>query len=44
MKKFFLLLEEVWVAAAFAEEGAYEALSVEKPRTRAQETASLRAV
>lgn len=44
MKKFFLMLEEIWVAAAFAEEGAYEALYPEKPRARAEESVSLRAV
>jgi hypothetical protein len=36
MKKFFLKLEEIWVAAAFAEEGVYETerLSTQRPIIR----------
>jgi len=43
MKNFFATFEELWVAVAFAEAGAYESLRVkiEQPRSRA--TACLRA-
>lgn len=43
MKKFLLMFEELWVAAAFAETGAYEALRVKKEQPLSRETACLRA-
>lgn len=41
MKK-ILKLEDIWVAAAFAEAGAYEARPIEKPFARLREAVSLR--
>lgn len=32
MKKIFIRIEEIWVAAAFAEAGAYEALRMSDTR------------
>ncbi len=34
MKTFFAMLEELWVAAAFAEAGEYESLRITGPRSR----------
>jgi hypothetical protein len=42
LKKLFMMLEEVWVAAAFAEAGVYDALMTMKPRLRFQKIARLR--
>ena len=43
MKKFFMMLEDVWVAAAFAEAGVSDALmTVNKPLLRLQKFARLR--
>jgi hypothetical protein len=43
LKKFFMMLEEVWVAAAFAEAGVYDALiALNKPRIRFQKINRLR--
>jgi hypothetical protein len=43
MKRLFLLFEDLWVAVAFAEAGAYETLRIEKPRPLYRETISMRA-
>lgn len=43
MKKFFQALEDLWVAAAFAEAGVYESLA-KKPQPLYKEAAELRAV
>lgn len=43
MKKFFMKLEDIWVATAFAEEGMYDVvMTVNEPRIRFQKFASLR--
>jgi hypothetical protein len=42
MKKFLVLMEDLWVAAAFAEAGAYESLGIKKEQPRSRETACLR--
>ena len=43
LKKFFIILEEVWVATAFAEAGVYDAfMTVNKPLLRFQKFARLR--
>lgn len=43
MKKFFMMLEDIWVATAFAEAGVYDVLiTVNKPRLRFQKLARLR--
>ena len=43
MKKIFAMLEELWVAVAFAEAGAYESLRTKIEQPRSRETACLRA-
>jgi len=43
LKKFFMMLEDVWVSTAFAEAGVYDVLmTVKKPRLRFQKFARLR--
>jgi hypothetical protein len=43
MKKLFMMLGDIWVAAAFAEAGAYDALvSINNPRIRYRKMALLR--
>ncbi len=43
MKKFFMMLEEVWVATSFAEAGAYDAFMImNKSQQRLQKFARLR--
>jgi hypothetical protein len=45
MKKLFMILEDIWVTAAFAEAGAYDALmSINNPRLRYRKIALLRSV
>lgn len=44
MKKFLLIMEDLWVAAAFAEAGAYESPGIKIEHPRSRETACLRAV
>ena len=42
MKKFFMMLEEIWVAAAFAEADVYDALmTMKKPQLQFQIIARL---
>ena len=43
MKKFLIAMEDLWVAAAFAEAGAYECLGIKRELPRSRETACLRA-
>ncbi len=43
MKKFLLIMEELWVAAAFAEAGAYDSRGIKIEQTRSRETSCLRA-
>jgi hypothetical protein len=43
MQEFFTKLEELWVAATFAEAGAYESLGIKMEQPRQRETACLRA-
>jgi hypothetical protein len=43
MKEFFTMLEELWVAATFAEAGAYGPLRLKIGQPRSRETACLRA-
>jgi hypothetical protein len=43
MKKFFIMLEETWVAVAFAEAGAYEALRMSETRPRFWESVRMHA-
>jgi hypothetical protein len=43
MKKIFLIMEDLWVAVAFAEAGAYESLRVKIEQPRSRESACLRA-
>jgi hypothetical protein len=43
LKKFFMKLEQIWVATAFAEAGVYDdIMTVNKPRLRFQKFARLR--
>jgi hypothetical protein len=43
MKRLFMILEDLWVAAAFAEEDAYdELLNINKPRLQYRDIALLR--
>jgi len=39
MKKFFIMLEEIWVAVAFAEEGVYETALLNETQSAIRETA-----
>lgn len=43
MKKFLITMEDLWVAAAFAEAGADESPGITMERPRSRETACLRA-
>jgi hypothetical protein len=43
MKKFLLMTENLWIAATFAEAGAYESLGIKMEQPRFRETACLRA-
>jgi len=43
MKIFLIMMEDLWVAAAFAEAGAYESLAIKMEHPRSRETACLRA-
>ncbi len=43
MKKFLIMMEDLWVAAAFAEAGTYESLGMKMEPARSRETACLRA-
>lgn len=42
MKKFFLTMEDLWIAAAFAEAGVYESLEPIMQQPRSREAACLR--
>jgi hypothetical protein len=37
MKKFFQMVEDLWVAVAFAEAGEYESLRIQKEQLRQKE-------
>ncbi len=39
MEKFPLMMEDLWIAAAFAEAGAYESLGIKMEQPRSRETA-----
>ncbi len=43
MKIFLIMMEDLWVAAAFAEADAYESLGIKMEHPRSRETACLRA-
>lgn len=43
MKIFLIMMEDLWVAAAFAEAGAYESLGIKMEHPRSRETTCLRA-
>jgi hypothetical protein len=43
MKTFLIMMEELWVAAAFAEADAYESLGIKMEHPQSRETACLRA-
>ncbi len=45
MKKLFMMIEDLWVAAAFAEEGAYDKITnTNRPRPQYQKITLLRSV
>ncbi len=44
MKKFFALLEDLWVAAAFAEAGEYESLREAPPTNRHESNIRIHAI